>query len=76
MIVIPRRWAWGDEDLPDWFVDEEKKYYKKTMPVTKEQVDEYKQQIKEINARPIKKVAEAKAKAKYKVFFRIFPIEL
>ena len=55
--------------MPEWFVDEEKKYYKKMIPVTKDQVDEYKQQIKEINARPIKKIAEAKAKAKYKVTF-------
>ena len=46
---------------------EEKKYYQKQLPVTKEQVDEYKQQVREINARPIKKIAEAKAKAKYKV---------
>ena len=61
------RWAWGEEDLPDWFADEEKKYYQKSLPVTKEEVAEYKQQIKEINARPIKKIAEAKAKAKYKV---------
>lgn len=65
------RWAWGEEDLPDWFVDEEKKYYQKSLPVTKEQVAEYKQQIKEINARPIKKIAEAKAKAKYKAMKKL-----
>ena len=62
------RFAFGDEEnVPDWFEDEEKKYYKKAMPVTKEEVEEYKQQIREINARPIKKIAEAKAKQKYKV---------
>jgi len=65
------RWAWGEEDLPDWFADEEKKYYQKSLPVTKEQVAEYKQQIKEINARPIKKIAEAKAKAKYKAMKKL-----
>jgi len=65
------RWAWGEEDLPEWFVDEEKKYYQKSLPVTKEQVAEYKQQIKEINARPIKKIAEAKAKAKFKAMRKL-----
>lgn len=65
------RWAWGEEDLPDWFEDEEKKYYQKQLPVTKEQVDEYKQQVREINARPIKKIAEAKAKAKYKAMKKL-----
>jgi len=65
------RWAWGEEDLPDWFADEEKKYYQKSLPVTKEQVAEYKQQIREINARPIKKIAEAKAKQKYKAMKKL-----
>jgi len=65
------RWAFGDEDLPDWFQDDEKKHYQKSLPVTKEQVDEYKQQVKEINARPIKKIAEAKARARFKAMKKL-----
>ncbi|XP_059197219.1 pre-rRNA 2'-O-ribose RNA methyltransferase FTSJ3 [Centropristis striata] len=60
------RFASSDEqwELPEWFLTDEQKHRKKPVPVTKEMVEEYKQKWKEIDARPIKRVAEAKARKK------------
>ncbi|XP_050388256.1 adoMet-dependent rRNA methyltransferase spb1 [Argentina anserina] len=53
-----------DEGLPKWFLDEEKKHRRPIRPVTKEEINAMKAQFKEINARPAKKVVEAKARKK------------
>ena len=58
------RWTHDDEGLPDWFVAEEAKFCQKQIPITKEMVAEYQARLREINARPIKKIAEAKARKK------------
>uniref|UniRef100_A0A3P8QGI5 pre-rRNA processing protein FTSJ3 n=1 Tax=Astatotilapia calliptera TaxID=8154 RepID=A0A3P8QGI5_ASTCA len=60
------RFATSDEpwEVPEWFLDDERKHRKRPVPVTKEMVEEYKQKWKEINSRPIKRVAEAKARKK------------
>ena len=62
------RWTHNDpESLPDWFIEDEQKHCQKLLPITKQMADEYRARLKEINARPIKKVAEAKCRKKYKV---------
>ncbi|CAM8968904.1 unnamed protein product [Rhodiola kirilowii] len=53
-----------DKNLPKWFVEEEKKHNQPVKPVTKEEVNAMKAQFKEIDARPAKKVAQAKARKK------------
>lgn len=60
------RFASSDEpwEIPEWFLDDERKHRRKPVPVTREMVEEYKQKWKEIDARPIKRVAEAKARKK------------
>lgn len=58
------KYMFHDDGLPKWFLDEEKKHRVPVKPVTKEEIDEMKRQFREINARPAKKVAEAKARKK------------
>uniref|UniRef100_A0A1J3DHF9 Putative rRNA methyltransferase n=1 Tax=Noccaea caerulescens TaxID=107243 RepID=A0A1J3DHF9_NOCCA len=58
------KYMFQDEGLPKWFVDDEKQHRQPMKPITKEEVNAMKAQFKEINARPAKKVAEAKARKK------------
>ena len=61
------RWTHDDHNLPDWFADNEAKFCQKRLPITKEMVEVYRAKLREINVRPIKKVAEAKARKKKRV---------
>ncbi|XP_010163900.1 pre-rRNA 2'-O-ribose RNA methyltransferase FTSJ3 [Antrostomus carolinensis] len=54
----------NEGELPEWFTEEEKQHRCKQIPVDKQTVEAYRQRWREINARPIKKVAEAKARKK------------
>ena len=65
------RWTHDDEGLPDWFVEDESRHCQKQLPITKDMVLEYRQRLREINARPIKKIAEAKARKKKRLLRRM-----
>ncbi|KAH6756089.1 FtsJ-like methyltransferase family protein [Perilla frutescens var. hirtella] len=58
------KYMFHDEGLPKWFLDEEMKHRVPVKPVSKEEIAAMKKQFREIDARPAKKVAEAKARKK------------
>ncbi|PFH54571.1 hypothetical protein AMATHDRAFT_130 [Amanita thiersii Skay4041] len=59
------------EGLPSWFLDDEAKYYKSNIPITKEAVATLRAKQRALDARPIKKIAEAKARKKLKAAQRL-----
>ncbi|CAE6427137.1 unnamed protein product [Rhizoctonia solani] len=66
------RYSLNDQnDLPTWFLDDEKKHYKANIPITKEAVAALRAKQRALDARPIKKVAEAKARKKMRAQQRL-----
>ena len=59
------------EGLPSWFLDDEAKHYKPNLPITKDAVLALREKQRALDARPIKKVAEAKARKKLKAAQRL-----
>ncbi|KAI9595308.1 Spb1 C-terminal domain-containing protein [Syncephalis fuscata] len=59
-----------DAGLPSWFVDDEHRHSKVQLPVTKDAVRAIREKLKLLNARPIKKIAEAKARKKMRALNR------
>lgn len=60
------RYMFNDTNLPDWFEKDEKKHHRVRLPVTKGDMEEYRLKMKAVDANPIKKIAEAKARKKRK----------
>lgn len=66
------KWSFRDRDgLPEWFIDSEDKYAKPIKPITAAGAAAIKEKMRALNARPIKKVLEAKGRKKYKAAQRM-----
>ncbi|GAA5987070.1 hypothetical protein JCM10908_001014 [Rhodotorula pacifica] len=61
----------GGDGLPSWFIDDEQRHFRHNIPITKDAVQAIRDKQRELNARPIKKVAEAKARKKMRTIRRI-----
>ncbi|KAG8990681.1 AdoMet-dependent rRNA methyltransferase spb1, partial [Tulasnella sp. 427] len=59
------------DGLPQWFLEEESNYYGVSLPVTKEAVRMLRAKQRALNARPMKKIAEARARKKLRAVKRI-----
>jgi AdoMet-dependent rRNA methyltransferase SPB1 len=57
------RYSWNDpQGLPDWFVDDEKDHYRPQLPIARDVMEQMKDKFIELSSKPIKKVAEARAR--------------
>lgn len=59
------------DGLPNWFLDDESKHYKANIPITKESINALREKQRALDARPIKKIAEAKQRKKFKAVQRL-----
>ena len=66
------KYTFRDVDgLPDWFLDDEDHHSRPHRPITKAAALAIKEKLRALNARPIKKVAEAKGRKKFKAAQRL-----
>ncbi|KAL4234651.1 pre-rRNA processing protein ftsj3 [Mactra antiquata] len=65
------RYMFNDTNLPEWFVKDEQKYHRVSLPVTKGDIQEYRMKMRAVDANPIKKIAEARARKKRKEMKRL-----
>ena len=66
------RYTFRDTDgLPEWFLDDENKHSRPQRPITAAGAAAIKEKLRALNARPIKKVREAKDRKKFKAAQRL-----
>ena len=66
------KYSFQDRDgLPEWFLDDEGRHSKPHRPITAAGAAAIKEKLRALNARPIKKVREAKDRKKFKAAQRL-----
>ena len=66
------RFSWNDDaDLPDWFVDDEKRHHRPQVPLPPALVEQMKNKFMSLATKPIKKVAEARARKRKRATQRL-----
>jgi AdoMet-dependent rRNA methyltransferase SPB1 len=66
------KYAFKDRDaLPEWFLDDEHRHDKPHRPISASGAAAIKEKLRALNARPIKKVREAKDRKKFKAAQRL-----
>lgn len=66
------KYSFRDQDnVPEWFREDERQHSKIVKPITKEAASAIKEKQKQLNARPIKKVLEAQGRKKMRALRRI-----
>lgn len=66
------KYAFQDRDgLPEWFLDDEGKHSKSHRPITAAGAAAIKEKLRALNARPIKKVREAKDRKRFRAAQRL-----
>lgn len=66
------KYTFQDRDgLPEWFLDDEGKHSKPNRPISAAGAAAIKEKLRALNARPIKKVREAKERKKFKAAQRM-----
>eukprot|EP00050_Salpingoeca_kvevrii_P007178 m.294326 g.294326 ORF g.294326 m.294326 type:complete len:841 (-) comp12970_c0_seq1:60-2582(-) len=61
------RYTRNDAELPAWFADEESYHMQPNQPITKEMAEEIRARTRAIDARPVKRVLEAKGRKRMKL---------
>jgi AdoMet-dependent rRNA methyltransferase SPB1 len=61
------RYAFDDTGLPGWFEADESRHFRPTLPVSKSEVEAIKLKFRDIAARPVARVAEARARKRRRV---------
>jgi AdoMet-dependent rRNA methyltransferase SPB1 len=71
------RWTFSDRStsLPTWFTDDESRHNTPQTPITAAAAEAIKAKLRALNARPIKKIAEAKARKKIKAVRKLNKVQ-